>query len=299
MYGDFSEEAKAVWNFARCQRPDGTFYGSPSENCRKGTKTSDKTDARSGYKARKHEKGKGGTLEVEEKGTIGKNTTFDPDFFRSRIEEIEESSLVKGLSGKRKEQVIKGTRKALEEKLEKAQRNREFLDNLKQNSQEGTKITAESELVVMSFKTKSGDLVTTEFSPFNGYVFRVNGEVDAGSVKDQKAQREVASAVRRQYDALVQSLPEGSIVKTFAHTEDGKGAQRQRLYERVGFSKATPGEEIFSIKGKDGTMFPLPASDESLDRLMEQEEDPNYVFFAEGGVETTHMERTWLGIVFG
>lgn len=34
-YGDFSEEALAVWDFARCQRPDGTFYGTRGK-CKAG-----------------------------------------------------------------------------------------------------------------------------------------------------------------------------------------------------------------------------------------------------------------------
>ena len=38
MLGSFNEEAQAVWDFVRCQRADGTFYGT-SGTCRKGTKT--------------------------------------------------------------------------------------------------------------------------------------------------------------------------------------------------------------------------------------------------------------------
>jgi hypothetical protein len=35
-YGTFNEEALAVWDFARCQRPDGSIYGTKGK-CRKGT----------------------------------------------------------------------------------------------------------------------------------------------------------------------------------------------------------------------------------------------------------------------
>jgi hypothetical protein len=36
-YGSFNEEAIEVWDFVRCMRPDGTFYASPTGNCKKGT----------------------------------------------------------------------------------------------------------------------------------------------------------------------------------------------------------------------------------------------------------------------
>ena len=35
-YGSFNEHAMAVWDFARCQRPDGSIYGTGGK-CRKGT----------------------------------------------------------------------------------------------------------------------------------------------------------------------------------------------------------------------------------------------------------------------
>lgn len=36
MYGSFSREAQQIWEFTRCQRPNGTHYGT-SGKCRKGT----------------------------------------------------------------------------------------------------------------------------------------------------------------------------------------------------------------------------------------------------------------------
>ena len=51
MYGSFNEKAQETWDFARCQRPDGSYYGSPGR-CKKGTEVGakegkeDKTAAR-------------------------------------------------------------------------------------------------------------------------------------------------------------------------------------------------------------------------------------------------------------
>ena len=39
--GSFNEEATAVWDFVRCQRPNGTFYGTAGK-CRKGTEVGEK-----------------------------------------------------------------------------------------------------------------------------------------------------------------------------------------------------------------------------------------------------------------
>jgi hypothetical protein len=39
MYGSFDASAQQVWDFVRCQRPDGSYYGT-SGKCRKGTEVS-------------------------------------------------------------------------------------------------------------------------------------------------------------------------------------------------------------------------------------------------------------------
>jgi hypothetical protein len=38
MYGSFDESAQSTWDFTRCQRPDGSFYGTAGK-CRKGDET--------------------------------------------------------------------------------------------------------------------------------------------------------------------------------------------------------------------------------------------------------------------
>jgi hypothetical protein len=41
MYGSFNEEANEVWDFVRCQRPDGSYYGTAGK-CRSGTEVAAK-----------------------------------------------------------------------------------------------------------------------------------------------------------------------------------------------------------------------------------------------------------------
>lgn len=50
-FDNFSEEAQEVLDFARCQRPDGSFYGT-SGQCRKGTPTGDQKEPTRRDKAR-------------------------------------------------------------------------------------------------------------------------------------------------------------------------------------------------------------------------------------------------------
>ena len=38
--GSFNEAAQEAWDFARCQRPDGTYYGTGG-TCRKGSQVAD------------------------------------------------------------------------------------------------------------------------------------------------------------------------------------------------------------------------------------------------------------------
>jgi hypothetical protein len=88
MFGSFNEEAQAVWDFVRCQRPDGTIYGSRSGRCKKGTpvgdevgKADDKAARRKARRAARKERQKESTptaspaaIEKEEKKleTLGK-----------------------------------------------------------------------------------------------------------------------------------------------------------------------------------------------------------------------------------
>lgn len=41
MYGSFSQSAQELWDFVRCQRPNGTFYGTKGK-CRQGTQAEPK-----------------------------------------------------------------------------------------------------------------------------------------------------------------------------------------------------------------------------------------------------------------
>ncbi len=345
-----SDQANEIFDFTRCQRADGTYYGTRGK-CRKGTEveaklaklpveklqklaqypklTPDqkkkvdaaianktvqpqaktKTEAKQkkqldkkvetspekmkegAYKPKPGDGPRGSAAEIKP-GAFGENRTFNPDAIRKRIEEI--SSDPK-LSAKAKKTKLK----TLEIQAAQAENNKAFLDRLQKNAPAGTKIEVEENLVVMKSKTKSGDTITTAFGPNLGYGFKVNDTHDAGTVTDRRAQMEIASDVRKQYDAIIQSLPPGAIVKTSAYYRDGKGAGRQRIYERMGFSKATPGDDIFGVKNEDGTISPLPAGYASASKLRDQAMDPKAMFFAEQKMDGWSQDEMWRALIFG
>jgi hypothetical protein len=380
MYGSFNEEVQQVWDFVRCQRSDGTFYGTAGK-CRRGDETGAKetperkprkkaaktasapkkkvaakpkakTKLKPEVKAKTPAKPKtpvapklspkakkalaGATPEQLEKlsknprvtpeqkkvleevvkqkregaytpkagdgpkgakaetkaGVFGENRTFNPDAFRKRIEEVKADPKMNAKTKKDRLEI-------LERQAAQAENNKAFLDRLQKNAPKGTKIEAEENLIVMKSTTKSGDTITTAFGPNLGYGFKVNDTHDAGTVTDRKAQMEIASDVRKQYDAIIQSLPPGAIVKTSAYYRDGKGAGRQRIYERMGFSKATPGDDIFAVKNEDGSISPMPAGNASAAKLREQAMDPKALFFAEAKMDSMGPDEMWRALIFG
>ena len=55
MYGSFNESAQEVWDFVRCQRPNGTFYGTRGK-CRSGTEVGAKEIAAASPKTKNAKK---------------------------------------------------------------------------------------------------------------------------------------------------------------------------------------------------------------------------------------------------
>lgn len=326
-FDEFRGETQ-TFDFARCQRPDGSFYGTRGQ-CRKGVEVGPremkaikqaaakgnpkakaaldviegkKTKAqvkkelagsvqkkpKDGAYSPKSSKGEIGVKATVIKDPFGdKPSAFDPATVQSKIDRVNSSK--KPASEKKK------LVKELELRKAQAEKNQALVKDLEKNLPKGAKLQVATEGIVISSKTPSGDTVTSTFSPQMGFAFKVNDSYNAGSVTDRAAQIQVASSVRSQYDALVKSLPVGHVVKTSAWTEDGKGAMRQRAYEKMGFSKAIPGDNITAVKQKDGTMAPGAPGNKGMGKHMDQAQDKNSVWFAEPDEQT----KLWMQIVFG
>jgi hypothetical protein len=287
-YGSFNEDAMEVWDFARCQRKDGSTYGTDG-TCRKGTEieTEKETSKEGKYMPRKPEGETGVTSEFQV--SLVPRTPFEPEKIQKELDKIK--------SGKKVKQYGKPvTEEELEKRLKQTEKNVEFVKTLESNLPKDYEMTVYGGgLVGINKTTRSGDKVSITFGS-RKVSFTVNGQMDAGGVTDRNAQMEVASTVRKTYDAIVKSLPVGTIITTEAYADDGKGAARQRVYERIGFSKAKPGETIYAVKLKDGSMAP-PKSKDPLEDLKNQYKDENSFWFSEK--EGKVADLLWHVAIFG
>lgn len=154
--------------------------------------------------------------------------------------------------------------------------NKEFMKRLGSNLPENIRVIVGGNILQMSVKTDSGDRVAVYYSPKIGFHFNVNGTVDVGTVKTREGQVQVASTVRSIYDATVRSLPEGSVIRTRAHTADGLGERRVAIYNKLGFSKPDELGDMFGVVGSDNTVSPS-----SKKAFREQRKSASSVFFSE------------------
>jgi hypothetical protein len=185
----------------------------------------------------------------------------------------------------------------LNKELNKFKTNEKILSGMVDNVPAGTKVFVSSPFasIVTEVTTKSGHRVKTEFGRKH-FDFKVNGKYDAGTVTQRGEQIEVANTVRRTYEALVKSLPEGAVVTTKAWTEDGRGQSRMDAYVKMGFSRpktTKDGEEIDGPPGmnqyakkSNGKMVPSTSSEASLDQT--------YMF-----KESSREISLWHTVIFG
>lgn len=149
-----------------------------------------------------------------------------------------------------------------------------FLKDLSDNLPPGAKATNNGGILNISLTTKSGDLVGVSFSPRLGFHFRVNGDVNPGSVKTEAGRIQAARSVALLFRSVSSSLPEGSIIKTRARDGDPKLVS---LYRRSGFSDPDPQKGLmFAIKDPGGKI--APSTQNQYNRY---ESDPGSMFFRE------------------
>ena len=255
------EQFHEQYDYTTCVRTDGTYYGTGG-TCRKGTETA-KPEKETSSKTKS-----GGTLSGG--GNVDKfRGTETVNRLEARNKELkdrakknpDEADLVKT-------QIDKNNKI-----INKYKANSQVLDNIVQNVPAGTKVSVTDKGgIQMDYETKSGQKVKVVFGN-KDYNFQVNGGYDAGTVTSRPQQIEVANAVRRNYEAVVKSLPQNAVIGTAAWTEDGRGASRSRAYERMGFSAPVGGPGGNQYARKDGNkMVPSNQSEEGLDKTYQFEE---------------------------
>lgn len=99
-------------------------------------------------------------------------------------------------------------------------------------------VTSDSEGAYITDKVGSNEVKTmitpkTDGSYEIGY--KVNDSYTKGGVTDRREQVRVALTAKRQFDAALSGLPDGTKVRAFAFDEDGGGETRRKAYEKLGF----------------------------------------------------------------
>lgn len=290
--GQYSFSEASVYDFTRCLRTDGSYYGTAGQ-CRKGTTAPPKEKAEpQGYKP-KHtgSEGKKGVKHVSNitdamRENYGVRDPFNPGDFEKDLAELKANNPPP--------QILADRSKALELDIGHAKVNKKFLDELEKNLPSDTSLITSGQNIYIETTTPSGDKVVTYYSPKNGYNFNINNassSVDA-NVKTRKAQMEAASVARQHYDAVVQALPPGAVLHTQAYNRDGKGEARQRIYERMGFSSAKPPGNIYAVKQPDGSMAPS-----SEGGWNQQSKNPDSLWFTEQSDK--EKDEMWRILLFG
>jgi len=305
-YSTFSESAYTVLDYARCQRPDGTFYGTAG-TCRKGKQVSEKQvdalkkAAKSGNKkaeaALKVVEGKttpkkptdyerGGTL----KGTLGPIAKAEKD---KKIYEDQIKKANEYLKKDPEDEFAGFMKERAEKSLKPITNSEKVVEGVTKDVPKGTKVEFKSNgFLGTTFTTPGGTVVTTSFGQ-GDFNFQVNGKYDAGQITDRKEQMAIARQVQRVWNAHRQNLPEGYVVQATAWGEDGRGASRIRAYKRMGFSDPTSGTDANpgTQYGRIGKGGKVSASDRA-----EQGLGSTLLMFAEGKDKDTAL---WYIAIFG
>ena len=279
------EEFMESYDFARCQRPDGSIYGTGG-TCRKGTPVGEKVEE-------KKEKVKG-AQDYPKGGTGGGEVPGSPNI------KVLEEHIQRGkdlLKEDPEDEFAKFVLEDAERKLKPIQDSQKMIEGVVRDVPEGTKVEINPFSMgglQTEFTTPGGNVVKTYLNK-RDFSFTVNDKFDAGAADgDRREQLAISRQVQRVFNAQVKNAPPGLIIETSAWKEDGRGDSRQRAYQRIGFAKPTAGGAMYGqiINGK---LVPVdPSQVEDTSTLITFSEDT--WCYAE---EVKKEEAAWFEIVFG
>jgi hypothetical protein len=283
VYENFME----TYEFARCQRPDGSIYGT-SGTCRKGTPVGDDVSSTKEEKKTKgpHDYPKGGTGggEVPGSGNI--------KVYEKQIQHAENA-----LKADPNDEIAKFQKEEATRKLKPILDSQKMVDGVIKDVPAGTEVQMSPFTMgglQTKFTTPGGNVVET-FLNKRDFAFTVNGKYDAGVADGNRVeQMAISRQVQRVFNAQVKNAPDSLVLETSAWAKDGRQASRERAYERVGFAKPTAGGAMYGqiINGKLVPVDPNQVEDTSM--LITFNEST--YCFAE---EVQKEEDAWFEIVFG
>ena len=293
-HATFSESVLEILDFARCQRPDGSYYGT-SGQCRKGKSVGPKEIAKlKAASAAGNKKAKLALEVVEGKKTkaqavkeLGSSKPAAPAPTPAKPKPSSDlQSQYAALAKKAQEAMAKGDMdtalrlnqeamtvmskiRAQEEKSSPEVKKREekigkVVDALKKTG--ASNVSSDSQGAYVADRVGKNEVKTlitpkTDGSYEIGY--KVNDSYTRGGVTDRREQLRVALTAKRQFDSALSSLPDGTRVRAFAFDEDGGGDMRRRAYEKLGFRHQ--GNNVLTGVIKNGQVEALDFAEKDSD----------------------------------
>lgn len=130
-------------------------------------------------------------------------------------------------------------------------KNAELAEKIRPQDPKGDIEIVSNYLQVTLSQKVAGFTVSTEVSADSDGMteigYKVNGSYDAGKVKDRKDQVRVALAAKNQYQTVIDSLQDGTVVVVYPNQEDGRGAAREKAYAKLGFVNGDEGDAMYGI----------------------------------------------------
>lgn len=259
----FSEASgQSYFDFARCQRPDGSYYGT-SGTCRKGKPVGPKKikmlkdAAAAGNKKAKLAldvvEGKKTKAQAKKElgGTAAAPATKTPkpdlqaqysDLAKKAQEAMAKGDMDTALRLNKEAMSVAAKIKTQEDKgSPEAKKREEKIKKVEGRLMKGEgkdKVSRDSDGVYITDKVGSNEVKTlitpkTDGSYEIGY--KVNDSYTKGGVTDRRQQVRIALTAKRQFDEALNGLPSGTKVRAFAFDEDGGGDVRRKAYEKLGF----------------------------------------------------------------
>ena len=133
-----------------------------------------------------------------------------------------------------------------------------------------------------NIKSKVGDnetkIIFTEYGDNKYSVdFTVNDSFDANSGDNatlgDKDKLKIATTILKQMKQGFNEMPDGTLFSAEAYYGDGKGKQREKLYQKFGFSKPDSVGQMYGLK-ENGKLRPI-TDDDYLDPNLFNEEEPD------------------------
>ena len=275
------------YDFVTCVRENGTYYGNGGVKCRIGTEATKKDSASEEKKTKgPHDYPKGGTGGGDVPGSANIKV-FNKKIDRANAALKEDPT----------DEIAQFSKTEAERKLKPILESQKMVDRVVRDVPKGTEVSM-SQFTMgglqTRFVTPEGNVVET-FLNKRDFSFTVNGKFDAGSADGNRAeQMAISRQVQRVFNAQVKNAPNNLILETSAWKDDGRGASRQRAYERIGFAPPTPGGGMYGqiINGKLVPVDPSQVEDTSMLITFAENE---YCFAEEAKKE----EDAWFEIVFG